>query len=624
MCGINGIISNNISKQNLVPLIQKMNILLKHRGPDASLFYSDENVALGHTRLSIIDLSETSNQPFYSNDNRYVIVYNGELYNYKQLKLSLQQSVHGSGSIPYIFKTQSDTEVVLAAYLKWGKQCLNYFNGMFAFSIYDKHTKQTFIARDRFGVKPLYYHYYNDAFIFSSEIRAIINCGLKSFSLNKESLPEYTQYQSTNAPNTIVKGVKLLEPGSYIEIINNTPTITTYYTPEIKPSEKISYKETTTKINELLYQSVQLRLEADVPFGAFLSGGIDSSAIVGIMSDISSEPINTFNISFDESEFSESKYAKQISEKFNTNHTEIKLTPEHFLKTLPEALDKMDSPGGDGINTYIVSKATKNAGITMAMSGIGGDELFAGYDVFKNLFSIQKKQWLNLFPNFIRRSAGKGLVLKEKNIRNFKLAEVLSQDKINIDNCYKLSRALFTKKQLQTLIKLNNKITLNNYNLKNPDYVLSTISINEISTYLTNTLLRDTDQMSMAVALEVREPFLDYKLVDYVLNVPDEYKYPTTPKKLLIDSLNGLVPNEIINRPKMGFTLPWKYWMQNELKDFCQKNITSLEQKNIFHPNSIKNLWDGFLKNDATITWSRVWHLIVLNYWIDKNKINID
>ena len=167
MCGINGIISNNISEENLVTLIQKMNVLLKHRGPDASLFYSDENVAFGHTRLSIIDLSEISNQPFYSSDNRYVIVYNGELYNYKQLKLSLQQSAHGSGSIPYIFKTQSDTEVVLAAYIKWGKQCLNYFNGMFAFAIYDKHTKQTFIARDRFGVKPLYYHYYNDAFILN-------------------------------------------------------------------------------------------------------------------------------------------------------------------------------------------------------------------------------------------------------------------------------------------------------------------------------------------------------------------------------------------------------------------------------------------------------------------------
>ncbi len=623
MCGINGIISNNITN-NLDASIQKMNIFLKHRGPDASLYFNDDTVALGHTRLSIIDLSESSNQPFYSSDKRYVIVYNGELYNYKQLKLTLQQSAHGSGTIPYIFTTKSDTEVVLAAYLRWGKQCLNYFNGMFAFAIYDKHTKQTFIARDRFGVKPLYYHYYNEAFIFSSEIRAILNCGLKTFSLNKEAIQEYTQYQNINSPNTIVKGIKILEPGSFIEFENNTPTLTTYYTPQITPSEKYSYKETTTKINELLHHSVQLRLEADVPFGAFLSGGIDSSAIVGIMSNISSDPINTFNISFDESDFSESKYAKLISKKFNTKHTEIKLTPEHFLNTLPEALDKMDSPGGDGINTYIVSKSTKNAGITMAMSGIGGDELFAGYDVFKNLYTLQNKQWLNLFPKFIRTYAGKGLVLKKNNIRHLKLAEILAQDKINVNSCYELSRSLFSKKQLQELIPSYNKINLTKYQLKYPNYILSTISINEISTYLSNTLLKDTDQMSMAVALEVREPFLDYKLVDFVLNIPDEFKYPITPKKLLVDSLNGLVPDEIINRPKMGFTLPWKYWMQNELKDFCQKNITALEQKNIYKTNSINNLWQRFLKNDSLITWSRVWHLIVLNYWIDKNKVKVD
>jgi asparagine synthase (glutamine-hydrolysing) len=624
MCGINGIISKSIPANERRKFILKMNDLLAHRGPDANATFNDEFISLGHTRLSIIDLSPESNQPFYSNDKRYIIVYNGELYNYKQLKLTLQQSVIGSSSQPYFFQTQSDTEVVLAAYMRWGTDCLKYFNGMFAFAVYDSKTQKTFIARDRYGVKPLYYHYSEEGFVFSSEIRAILNSDFKRFTLNKTVLPEYAQFQAISYPNTIVKGIKQLEPGSYIEYDGTKPIVTQYHKLNIQPNQVLTYEETTQKISELLHHAVQQRLEADVPFGAFLSGGIDSSAIVGIMSNISTEPVNTFNISFDESEFSESLYAKLIAKKYNTKHIEIKLHPTDFLKMLPEALNKMDNPGGDGINTYIVSKATKEAGITMAMSGIGGDELFAGYDLFKNLYKLQNKSWLNAFPGFVRKGIGKGLLLKEKSIKNLKLSDVLSLPTINLVNAYHLNRSLFGKSQLNSIAKTELKFPDHLIKSIHPDYLLSAISINEISSYLSNTLLKDTDQMSMTVALEVREPFLDFNLVDFVLNVPDKYKYPTTPKKLLTDSLKNILPDEIIHRKKMGFTLPWKFWLQNELKSFCESNIKELEKKELFQKGKILELWGDFLNNKKTASWSRIWHFVVLNYWIEANKLEIE
>lgn len=624
MCGINGIISKSLNNDERAKVILKMNDLLAHRGPNANSVFNDEFISLGHTRLSIIDLSENSNQPFFSSDKRYVIVYNGELYNYKQLKLTLQQRVIGASALPYFFQTQSDTEVVLAAYIRWGAQCLSYFSGMFAFAIYDTVTQKTFMARDRFGVKPLYYHYSDEGFVFSSEIRAILHSGFKRFTINKSVLPEYVQFQSVNYPNTIVKGIKQLEPGNYIEYDGKTPIITRYYKPNVQANHDLSYEQTTKKISELLHHSVQQRLVADVPFGAFLSGGIDSSAIVGIMSNISSEPINTFNVSYDENEFSESFYAKLIAKKYNTKHTEIKLKPTDFLETLPEALNKMDNPGGDGINTYIVSKATKETGITMAMSGIGGDELFAGYDLFKNLYQLQHKSWLNAFPRFVRKGVGRGLIIKEKTIKNLKLNDVLSLPTVNLVNAYHLNRALFAKSQLNSIIKTELKHPDHLVKSVHPEYLLSAITINEISTYLNNTLLKDTDQMSMAVALEVREPFLDSNLVDFVLNVPDKFKYPITPKKLLTDSLKDILPDEIIHRKKMGFTLPWKFWLQNELKSFCEINLKELEKKELFQKDKILELWNDFLNNKKTVSWSRIWHFVVLNYWIDRNKLELE
>lgn len=627
MCGINGLLSSTVNADEKTKVVKKMNARLAHRGPDNEGIWLHENVCLGHRRLSIIDLSEESNQPFLSPDQQYVVVYNGELYNYRELKLELQRQAQGSQTPPHIFHTNSDTEVVLAAYMRWGKECLQRFNGMFAFAIYDKNTQSLFLARDRMGVKPLYYHYTEEGFIFSSEIRAILHCGFKHFQLNREVVAEYAMYQTVFAPNTIVKGIKMLMPGHYIEIVNQKASIVQYHRFQGNPdlSNELSYRETCEKVNELLCLSVQGRLLADVPFGAFLSGGIDSSAVVGLMSKVSTETIQTFHVSFDEREFSEAVYAKQIAKKFNTKHHDIKLSPRDFLNQLPEALNAIDHPSGDGPNTYIVSKATKQAGISMALSGIGGDELFAGYDVFKRMHQLQQKAWVNAVPVIARKLGGKIIRLKNNSVSGRKIEELLAQEKINFHTAYPLNRSLFTHAELLTLFPEANPFTnikklVNNIPLHN-NLLLSSVSLAESQTYLQNTLLRDTDQMSMAVALEVREPFLDYRLIEFVLNVRDSQKFPHTPKKLLVDALGDVLPDNIVKRPKMGFTLPWQNWMKEDLKLFCELNINNLAKKNIFLAVSLHEIWQRFLNNDPTITWSRLWHLIVLNKWLDDNKI---
>ena len=627
MCGINGFISNKFSAEEKTAVVRRMNSSLAHRGPDNEGIWHDDLVCLGHRRLSIIDLSSDGNQPFFSNDKRYVIIYNGELYNYKELKLELQRAPQGANETPYFFKTLSDTEVILAAFLRWGAKCLDYFNGMYAFAIYDTSENKMMLARDRLGVKPLYYYYGNEGLIFSSEIRAIIHSTIKKFTLNREVIGEYAMYQTVLAPSTIIKGINMLMPGYYAEYENDEATITSYYSlsKNVQTSNELSYKEVCSKVSGLLTHSIQQRLVADVPFGAFLSGGIDSSAVVGLMSKMSAEKIQTFNISFDESEFSEAKYARLISKKFNTQHHEIKLTPNDFLEQLPEALAAMDHPSGDGTNTYIVSKATKNAGVTMALSGIGGDELFAGYDVFKRMNALQKKSWLNAVPGFAKKTVGFAIRKQKKSVSGNKIDELLSQSEINFKTAYPLNRSLFTKKELDVLLKNTKPFKQIDKIIsevpQKENHLLSAVSLAEIGTYMQNVLLRDADQMSMAVALEVREPFLDYRLIDFVLGIKDDFKFPHTPKKLLTDSLGDLLPSEIVHRPKMGFTLPWQYWLKNELKTFCEKNINEFAEFDFCDKKEVLLLWARFLANDTTVNWSRIWHLVVLNNWIKENKI---
>ena len=626
MCGINGIY--NISKLNS-PLqeMEKMIAKQKHRGPDASGTYVNDFVAFGHSRLSIIDLEASSNQPFYSKDNKFILIFNGEIYNYKEIRESLPD---------YHFRTNSDTEVVLAAYQTWGTNCVHQFNGMFAFAIWDVEKRTLFIARDRLGIKPLYIYDNNESIVFSSEIRSLMECSLVKKKIDKDSFVDYLRYNTVHAPKTIIEGVKMLMPGHYIWVSDdeykNEPywDINKYIN---RKSDNQSYEEIKIEVKDRLTKSVKRRLVADVPFGAFLSGGIDSSAIVALMSEVTDKPLKTFNISFAEEAFSEAKYARIIAKKYKTDHTEIKLTPAEFLADLPSALLGMDHPSGDGPNSFVVSKATKDAGVTMALSGLGGDELFAGYDIFPRAVSLLDKKWVYSFPIGIRRLIGKALKIVKPTIASDKVVETITQKYLELPFYYPINRQVLNDELISNLTGIGilpenavYRIGLNGIDVNAPGFkspFLSKVSYMEMNTYMQNVLLRDTDQMSMAHSLEVRVPFLDHELVEYVYGVADEHKFPYSPKKLLVDSLGDLLPKEIVNRSKMGFTFPWEQWMKNELKDFCIKNLTNLVDRELLDKKHLWDMWDRFLKGDKKATWSRLWALVVLGFWLEENEITV-
>ncbi len=624
MCGLNGIY--NIRKlNNASDLISKMNLASQHRGPDYSGVYSDEQIVLGHNRLSIIDLQPSSHQPFVSNDGNLVLVFNGEIYNYLEIKKILKD---------YDFKTNSDTEVIIAAYQKWGKACVNHFNGMFAFAIWDKAKQNLFIARDRLGIKPLYYYDNFEQFAFSSEMRSLLTLPFIEKKINEDALVDYLSYATVHAPRTIVNGIQMLMPGHYLELNEDGIKTTQYWNINIhynSASINQSYDEVKTKTKELLMKSVERRLVADVSFGVFLSGGIDSSALVACMSKVTEKPIKTFSITFDESEFSEAKYAQMIADKYQTEHTEIRLKPEDFLKDLPEAIKSMDHPSMDGPNSYIVSKATKNAGVTMALSGLGGDEIFGGYDIFKRSMKLLDKKWVMSFPVMFRKAFGSVLKITKPGIASDKIYKTLTSKYLELPYYYPINREIMDEKTLHKTLTfhdypensvheiLQNGIGVGALGAKVP--FLSRVSFAEINTYMQNVLLRDTDQMSMAHALEVRVPFLDHELVEYIYGVNDDYKYPSTPKKLLVESLGDLLPDEIVNRPKMGFTLPWEVWMKNELKSYCKEGLDFLKNTKSFEERAIDDIWLKFLSGSSKVTWSRVWHLVVLGHWLKENNI---
>ncbi|MCH2197509.1 MAG: asparagine synthase (glutamine-hydrolyzing) [Flavobacteriales bacterium] len=621
MCGINGIVDLK-HVADPAATIKVMNDRLAHRGPDAEGSFINDTVALGHRRLSIIDLSDAGNQPFHSFDGKQTLVFNGEIYNYIELKANLAD---------YPFKTGSDTEVLIAAYRKWGKDCLLHLNGMFAFALWDEDQRSLLIARDRMGIKPLYFAWQGNGLVFSSEMRALLSSNLVKKKVDPLALVDYLRYQTVHAPRTMIEEVQMLEPGTYM-LITDSETINEHYWHLAASSKQIidDRDRILKNINESLHRSVEMRMRADVPFGAFLSGGIDSSAIVGLMAGVTDHPVSTFSVTFDEEEFSEGVYAEMIAKKFNTRHTEIRLQADDFLHMIPDALKAMDHPSGDGPNTYVVSKVTKESGITMALSGLGGDELFAGYGIFTQATALLDKRWVMSFPKFLRSFAGRGLQLAKPSIASRKTASILKEDYLDLEYFYPYSRQALDEKQVGALVKDKlpknavHQFLLEEMAQDMPAFglnYLSKISYAEIRTYMQNVLLRDSDQMSMAHALEVRVPFLDHELVEYVMGVADPEKYPHTPKKLLDDSLGTLLPREIVDRPKMGFTLPWEQWMKGTLRSFCEEKLQRLGEREYFNARGVDQTWQSFLNGSKLITWSRIWHLVVLENWLQEHGI---
>jgi asparagine synthase (glutamine-hydrolysing) len=623
MCGICGIISlsNQPLSASILQKIGQMNAALAHRGPDDAGIWHNDSVALGHRRLSIIDVSAAGHQPMVSPDNQTVIAFNGEIYNYQNLKKQTPQ---------YNYQGNSDTETLLAAYQKEGKTMLNKLNGMFAFAIWDASNKRVLIARDHLGIKPLYYFVHKDYLIFASEIRALLASDLVPKQLNKHVLGNYLKYQTVYAPDTLVEGISMLLPGHFMEIEDGVVKIEPYWTFEDKLAKKntplsINRLETEKIVRQTLRESIDRQMMSDVPFGAFLSGGIDSSVVVGLMREVTSGDIDTFTVSFAEKQFDEAPYASAISERFNTKHHEIKLSPNDFLDSLPDALNALDHPSGDAINTYVVAKATRAQGIKMALSGLGGDELFGGYPIFKQSEQLQKMGFLNHIPQFVRHSAGQILKKVHPSVSSNKIASVLSLEAVNPMAAYDYFREVFDKDQRQALLRNGYATPISPLSqaipITNSSTLYSQVSIAEMRGYMQNVLLRDSDQMSMAHALELRVPLLDIELVKLVLSIPDALKKGVGNKPLLVSAVSDLLPASLFDRPKMGFVLPFDGWMRNELRHFCAVLLQQLADRPEFQGMAIKQLWQAFLAKEKGVTWSRLWTLVALAHWLNKNGL---
>lgn len=607
MCGIAGIYLKD-KATGLRPTIQKMIDVIPHRGPDGEgVFLEEDQIALGHRRLSIIDVDKRSDQPLYSSCGNYILVFNGEIYNYKSIKQELGN---------FEFSTTSDTEVLLNAYIQWGVNCLEKFNGMFSLAIYNKKDKSLFVARDRLGIKPLYYTHTDKGLAISSEVKQLIASGYASTQLDRKGLVQYFMNKTVYTPNTILKDVKMLPAGHYMLYSGEQLDIQPYWNIlEKRESKRVAttYEQTKEDVRELLLDSVNLRMVSDVPLGAFLSGGIDSSIIVGLASQHSQ--VNTVSICFDEEKYDESEYSRLIAKKFKTNHTEVRFKPEALLEKLPSIMKALDHPSIDGVNTHFVSEKAKENGLTVSLSGLGGDELFAGYYYFK--WGYNYKKYIEKLPSagkFLKNVVGKTALGLKENVSTHKLKEYLNASK-DFQSKYHIFRQLYFSHQLNDLFSFDPQ----SYDYPRADDALlkqfpklSQFSYLELTTYMEHVLLRDTDQMSMDSSLEVRVPFLDHRLVEYVMNIDDKFKYPSFPKKLLVESVGDLLPEAIYNRKKMGFNFPWEYWLRNELKDYVDEKISSLAARPEFNEESIRSIWQNFLDHKAGVSFSRVWLYVAL------------
>jgi asparagine synthase (glutamine-hydrolysing) len=602
-------------------MIRRMTDAIAHRGPDADACWVEGNIAFGHRRLSIIDLSAAANQPFTDVSGRYVIVFNGEIYNYREVKQLIDD---------YPFHTTSDTEVLIAAYLKWGADCTRYLRGMFAFVIWDRREREIFMARDPMGVKPLYYFRNRETLLFASETRALLASGLVERKIDADSLRDYFTYQSISGCGSVIRDVHQLEAGSWMRI-NPEGTLQKRYWNVAATSVDFDFSDEAgvrKRIRQLLLQSIERRLVSDVPVGAFLSGGIDSSAVAGLMAEAGSGRPNTFNISFEEKEYDESLYAALVARKFNTCHTRIVLKPTVFLDELKDALDAMDSPSGDGINSYVVSRAIRGHGMTVALSGVGGDELFAGYPFFDQYLRLRKMDWLSGLPGGLRRTLAGILSGGKGEGKRARIAQLLKLDNFSIENSYPIFRQVVSPANLQQLTSLlppHSFLTAVQQDLVARKEairglpLLSQVSVAEYLGYTQYTLLKDTDQMGMAASLEVREPFFDQDLVEFVLAVPDRWKKPIYPKSLLVESLKPLLPDEIVHRRKQGFLFPWKLWLRNELRSFCDQHIRNMADRPFVHGQQLMTAWRRFLAGDEDVRWQEIWLFVVLDYWLLKN-----
>lgn len=576
--------------------------LIKYRGPDHTGVRKVDGLIFGHLRLSILDLDVRSNQPMHFED--YTIVFNGEIYNFGDIKSELELLGH-------TFNTTGDTEVLLKGYKEWGHTVVSKLNGMFAFAIYNKIDRKIFCARDRFGVKPFYYSWKNGQFEICSQLRPIC----ESKDINEEAVSMFLDCTYIPSPFTIYKDVFKLAPGKILEINLDSQTleINEYWNLDTAIKSGLSYDEAKDKLHELLKDAVKIRLQSDVPFGSFLSGGIDSALISGIASKISKERVKTFSIGFEDPKYDESKIASQYAEIINSKHTETICKAEDILEMIPKLIQVYDEPFGDSsaLPSLLLNKVTKQY-VTMALSGDGGDESFLGYNHFD---WVAKFKHLIKVPFVIRVIGSKMLwsnILRSKTEPIKRILNIKSKNEF-IAGIFVGYNSIVKKRNLDWLSHYSG------YKFWSKELFQSTADLN-IKLWLENDSNVKVDRASMAYSVEVRSPFLDYRIIEFARTLPVSYRYQKGKKKrILRDILKEYIPEEIFDQPKKGFAVPIGTWIREELREEFECNLSDdfLDQVPNLNVSKFKKMFQDHLLSKADYS-SYIWRVYVLSKWYQE------
>lgn len=626
MCGITGILALNEKGKKSFPYLDNAIDSLKSRGPDSNGKYTHNNCALGHTRLSIIDTSDAASQPFTDASGRYTIVYNGEVYNFKEHKEVLKHK-------GFKFRSNSDTEVILYMYIFYGFSFLEKLNGCFALAIYDKEEESLFLSRDRMGINPLHIYRDKDKLIFASEMKAIMAFDDIDKTIDTASLFSYLHLNYIPSNSSMLSRVKKLEPGTFLYITEGKEKTQHFYrlNQGAISTKTPSYQEAQEKLRVLMERSVQRRLISDVPLGAFLSGGIDSSVITAIASKFTPH-MKTFSIGYkDEPYFDETRYANLVAKKFNTEHTVFSLSNDDLYEVLFDVLDYFDEPFADSsaLAVYILSKKTRQK-VIVALSGDGADELFSGYNKHHAELLARENSLINKLVktglplwNILPKSRNNKITDKIRQLHRY--AEGL---KLGDRERYWRWAGYTNHKQIEQLLAINyDKKTFNTRKNLVLENIQNTNGINDVlftdlSLVLPGDMLTKADLMSMANSLEVRVPFLDHEVVDFVTGLPSEYKInKNSRKRLLKDTYKNILPPELYNRPKHGFEVPLLKWMRAGLQEKIQEDILSkefIEDQGIFDFKTLQQLNKKLFSNDPGDVHARLWGLIVFQHWYKK------
>ncbi len=594
---------------------------ITHRGPDGEGIFVDANVGLGHRRLSIVDVAH-GQQPMFNGDRSCVIIYNGEVYDHADHRQPLEK-------LGFVFQNNSDTETILHLYEAYGRDCVDHLRGMFAFAIWDAGKRELFIARDRLGVKPLYYvHDQEGNLFFGSEIKALLTVDAVKPEINFNVLPDQFGNHGTSGDETLYRGVKRLSPGHTMVWKDGEIDIREFWDVSFEPKREIkSDADTVEEWRDLFRKSVELRLMADVPLGMFLSGGIDSSAIAAMMSEMVSEPIKTFSVGFREAGSNELGYARLVADTFGTDHHEITITPEEFFEVLPELVWHEDEPIGfmASVPLYFVSKLAQRH-VKVVLTGEGSDETLAGYGRYQKALTLLNygEKYESIAPTFVRQAVRGGVAtlpasLSRKLNRTF-LTRDSDIENLFLDNFAVFPRAmqakLFSKETSRKIADLN-PFTVQNAWLTRSDAidVLDKLLYSDTKTYL-HELLMKQDQMSMAASIESRVPFLDHKLVEFAARLPREMKLRDgTTKWILREAMKGILPAEILNRPKMGFPVPIGNWFRGQFKHIIDEYVLGkrAEARGIFDPAFVRTLVAQH--NAGENHDERLWALVNFEIW---------